>query len=699
MTSKRNSIRASFAETPSTPNNYNSCSVSCNISFKTKLATTVDRTLQHLSQVWEEAGYEEEEKQNLLGCFLSKMQQMCADELKAEEKILEHAKIQLTSDFAQYCKYCIQLGREQPASESCLGANISDRLAELERRTELIAHEVLERANILNAAVDEVFSLADALGEIRPDAGEYSGPEGTPELADVRVSLLGQIKSRLSAVKSTRQEQMQGLVNQCIKHVNDMSITSLAELQAVPLSNSSNGNMIDTEGESDEAGVGTGVGAGAGAALMDDALVKLAAAGNATVSVAAITAVYSGIHQRDLERLQLRVMSLESEKTRRKTSLAATGVEIARLWTLLRIPTAEREAFQNSFKMNLSSHTLEAGTTELARLRELRKASFAAVIGGMRTDILGLWRECDGCSANIIATEGHEEEEAAAETNRAVLVAHQEDFPQYFIPVEQLDDTAIEQHEAFCNGLKSYVETVYRPLLTKVSRRESIVADRAALEILQQDPSRLTARGPSAREDRKREEVMTVRVRGLDKLTKDLRSSILAWEDAQEKQFFYCGARYLDTMAAQEELYTSTRDNARSARKRKDSTTGSSNTTSGAGGGLSASGSASTSSSGPATKTMRKATPGATTAGSASSKSMVVPLSAKNLGQHINNENQRNGSRESSASNGSAEHNKLGGRMSTMSSDTMCSSATEVRDRASTCTVSLQPHVDDYRTF
>ena len=35
--------------------------------------------------------------------------------------------------------------------------------------------------------------------------------------------------------------------------------------------------------------------------------------------------------------------------------LSTTGAEIARLWTLLRIPTADREAFQASFKVRSNS--------------------------------------------------------------------------------------------------------------------------------------------------------------------------------------------------------------------------------------------------------------------------------------------------------------------------------------------------------
>jgi hypothetical protein len=41
-----------------------------------------------------------------------------------------------------------------------------------------------------------------------------------------------------------------------------------------------------------------------------------------------------------------------------------------------------------------------------------------------------------------------------------------------------------------------------RPLLQKISRREAVVQERVELEHLMQNPERLTARGPNAREER-----------------------------------------------------------------------------------------------------------------------------------------------------------------------------------------------------
>jgi hypothetical protein len=62
-----------------------------------------------------------------------------------------------------------------------------------------------------------------------------------------------------------------------------------------------------------------------------------------------------------------------------------------------------------------------------------------------------------------------------------------------------------------------------RPLLAKIAKREAIVEERVELEVLMQNPERLTARGPKAREDRKREEDMQRRVKSLEKVTKEVR--------------------------------------------------------------------------------------------------------------------------------------------------------------------------------
>jgi hypothetical protein len=49
------------------------------------------------------------------------------------------------------------------------------------------------------------------------------------------------------------------------------------------------------------------------------------------------------------------------------------------------------QAFQSSFKMNLSMATLSKGAEELARLQQIRATSLSRVINAIRKDIVALW--------------------------------------------------------------------------------------------------------------------------------------------------------------------------------------------------------------------------------------------------------------------------------------------------------------------
>jgi len=78
----------------------------------------------------------------------------------------------------------------------------------------------------------------------------------------------------------------------------------------------------------------------------------------------------------------------------------------------------------------------------------------------------------------------------------------------------------------------------------------------------------LQARGPNAREERKREEAMAQRVRSLDKVTKELLATAAAWEEAKGAPLVYGGERFIDRVAAQEDHYADVRDALRNSRKK-----------------------------------------------------------------------------------------------------------------------------------
>lgn len=650
MASKRQSIRASFSSeavangTALSPHN-----------FKNQLSASIDSTWQAMEKIWQEAGYTEEEQENLLGCFLTKLQQVCTQELVSEEKILEHAKSQAKADFAKYCQYCVRLGKSYPENDADMGTNLTDKLAELETRNEIISQEVAKKEALLQTAISEVNAIAASLGVNPPSADQYEGPSGTPELSEFRIVLLTRIKDDLMKARETRLAELKSAADSCLKCLNDMNISTIEELTATITP-----SKEDEENENNKC---------TNFNTLLDALVKYQQQTKEGNGVH-ITSLYTGVHTSDVALFKLVAGVLDKEKQRRKVELASTGSEIARLWTLLRIPTEEREAFQGSFQMNLSKHTLSTGHCELSRLQTIRKESYQQVVSSIRADILGLWTECDGAMCNSgdstkATADGSEEPasaEAAAPTDSADnLTAHREEFPLYFVPLTELEETAVEAHEAYFTLLKTRVEEL-RPLFSKLARRETIVAERVELEHIQLNPERLTARGPKAREDRKREEAIMARVKTLDKLTKEVTSMINAWEDTHKRSFIYAGETYLTRIAEQEESYAEIRESLRSARKRKDST-GPSNP--------------------PAAKTMRKgstigAHPPVAPSNSNNSNS-VMPLSAKNLNMHVS----------AQQSDAPATKPIRNARTSVVSvADTVCTSATLVKDRASTCTVS-----------
>ena len=125
--------------------------------------------------------------------------------------------------------------------------------------------------------------------------------------------------------------------------------------------------------------------------------------------------------------------------------------------------------------------------------------SLVKIVSVIRKDILSLWEEL-GVNNQI---------------------ERMNEFPGYFTQLTQLEDSAVEEHDQYYQKIKLKAEKL-RPLLAKITRRELIVQDRLDLEHLMLNPERLTARGPNAKEDRKKEETMSNRVKNLEKLTAEV---------------------------------------------------------------------------------------------------------------------------------------------------------------------------------
>ena len=354
--------------------------------FHSRLVQLAEETVESLQVIWAEAGYEDAECQSLLGDLLNKMKQTCSSELAAEQQILEHAKQQVIAKLQEYTLYCAQLGRPAPADDVPAGNNYTDKLAELERLIAGISGEVQQRQKLINNEFAAIETLVVSLGELAPAEEQFNGPDGTPALSDLRLALLRQHRAELEGVKTARTEEMLEIAKGCAQTMQDL--------------------VVAEEGTA-------GIPEAATYAVCDDALLKFIKSGMTTLSLPP--------HRNDLASLRARCKSLADEKERRREELACSGAEIARLWTLLRIPSSEREQFQASFKMNLSLATLAKGKEELERLKLVRVQSLARVTASIRTDIVALW------------------EEAGVETEEQ----RRKEFEDFFLPLEELEDSAV----------------------------------------------------------------------------------------------------------------------------------------------------------------------------------------------------------------------------------------------------------------
>lgn len=515
--------------------------------FKHKLVQIAEESVASLQKIWEEAGYEEMERQRLLGELLNKLKITCANEITAEEQILMHARQEVETLMTDYVTKNAQLGRTAKISDKIAQMNLTDKLSELDRMLSGLTKEVQERQSLFDQEMRVITSIAQELGENLPAANAFDGPAGTPTLSDLRLTLMRDHRAGLETLKAQRRHEVEAVYRDCHAQMVDMSF----------LEEANDPDNIDAQYKD-----------------IDAAILRYARVASANPQATDLP--LGSLHKSHLASVKQRLELLRTEKEHRRSELSKTGEEIARLWSLLRITHAERDQFTASFRKNLSLETLRKGYSELTRLRELRKQSLGQVLQVLRGDIENLWVECGMLSAPFASSEAT----AATAAEEALC---QQEFPGFFVSIEDsndVDESILDEHEQYFSTLRTRVEEL-RPLLLKIHRREVIVQERLELEHLQMNPERLTARGPNAREERKREEGMTNRVKNLDKLTKEIANAIAAYEasgaNGENKVFLYGGTRYSERVQQQDEHWLEVRDNLRSSRKRTTTAAGGSN--------------------------------------------------------------------------------------------------------------------------
>jgi len=316
-----------------------------------KVDGTIQSTIESLKNVWVETGYQRDECERLLDNLVEKLNQVCCAELAAENQILEHVKQEVETKLDEYITLSAQLGKTVDRISPLKGkSNCADRLAELEKLITETKSKVTKRQASLDAELNTISKLQNELGNF-VDAMQTCAPSDLP-LSDAKYQALGALRAALDGEKQQRLEKMKGIIGICHALMKELVVFEEEALQPNVFKHVTAIKKFTEEGSWE-----------------------------------------FGLRLEDVVSLETEQESLSKEKESRRKELASSGAEIARLWTLLRVSTAEREEFQKSFKMNLSLDTIRKGRRELARLMEVRGTSLARVVGSIRSDIAVLWTE------------------------------------------------------------------------------------------------------------------------------------------------------------------------------------------------------------------------------------------------------------------------------------------------------------------
>eukprot|EP00980_Cylindrotheca_fusiformis_P030192 scaffold24531_cov122-Cylindrotheca_fusiformis.AAC.1 len=253
----------------------------------------------------------------------------------------------------------------------------------------------------------------------------------------------------------------------------------------------------------------------------------------------------TGISAKALESLTDRATQLSGEKRRRKGLLQEMGAEIAMLWEQLRIPDEEQHAFSESVK-GLGMETIKKGEQELKRLNSLKNKMLGTLIDEARETIRSLWLDTN-------ATESQKDEfDGMNVTDEALF-----------------DDELLDSHEEYVHILQERLEQM-RPIMQIIERREDILRQRIEYEELQKDSSRLNQRGAAMAKQLMEEEKMARRIKKeLPKLTKLLVEKLAEWKECNKEEFQYQGEVYRDVMKQQDEEWKQHKEDEMQMKRKK----------------------------------------------------------------------------------------------------------------------------------
>jgi protein regulator of cytokinesis 1 len=457
------------------------------------LQALASSTAKQLEEVWDEVGYNPQERASQLSDLLVKFRDLCEEKISEEQGVAETFRqtISDSKEEVQATSAALKSLVDPQLLRDNSGQTLTDELSSLE-----IALEGLRAAAA--AAKEDLKECQEFLVESHEALGQEFAEKFRDIVSDLTAARREEFHRKAEEMKeetTTRTAAVIQLLRDCQHLMNDLGIDG--QKSGSSLDRRIAGSLVRSKDSS-----------------------FIMASKFRTDSC-------TGISSKSLEDLTNQVAELSGEKRRRKTRLQEMGADIAMLWEQLRIPEEEQRAFTESVK-GLGMDTIDKGEAELERLKSLKSEMLVNLVVEARETIRALWEETNATQA----------------MQRSFLPITVEDE-------EEFDDELLDKHDDYIRVLQNRLDQM-KPIMRIIERREEILQERVAYEELQKDSDRLKQRGAAMARQLMEEEKMARRIkRELPKLTNLLKEKLLEWKESSGEDFQYRGDVYVEVMKRQ----------------------------------------------------------------------------------------------------------------------------------------------------
>ena len=468
------------------------------------LTTLASSTAHQLEEIWDEVGYNPEERASQLSDLLVKFRDLCEAKVAEERGVAEtfrqtiaDAKEELKSTaMALKTLVDVELLRESSS------LTLTDELDRLEAALEGVRAAASEARDDLKECRDQIVEAHEALGPKE---------ELDSQWRDIESDLTAERREQFNRKRAEMKEELHSRTSAVIQLLRSCQHL----LHELRIDTEEKGTTFDHQ--------------------IANSLVR-SKDGSFIMASKFKTDSCTGISSEAYEKLMTRLEELNGEKRRRKTKLQDMGASIAMLWEKLRVPDEEQRAFTESVQ-GLGLDTIEKGELELKRLLALKSEMIGKLVAEARETIVSLWDE----------TNATKEQRSS--------------FEPFAVKSEALfNDELLEKHEEYIHVLNERLEHM-KPILKMIKHREDIIRERMEYEELQKDPNRLQQRGASMTKQLMKEEKMARRIKSLPKLTSDLEDKLKDWRASNGEDFQYHSEVYLEVMDRQEEEWQQYKEN------------------------------------------------------------------------------------------------------------------------------------------